>query len=114
MPTAIAVYNLKPGASSKEYEAFLKSTKTPAFRSQPWCIAFSTWRIDKVLGPAVAEPQGELPKESPYTYVGKFEITDLDAMMQTFGSPEGQQLVKAWSKWIDPTSFMTLGHEVGI
>jgi len=114
MPIVFAVYNLKPGASNEEYEAFLKSSKTPGFRSQSWCTAFNTWRIDQVLGPAVAELQGELPKKSPYTYVAKIEASDLDAMNNTFNSPEGQTLVKAWSKWVDPTSFMTAGREVGI
>ena len=112
MPTLFAVYNLKEKAMVEEYDKYLTSTKIPGIRGAPWCTAFNTWRIDKVLVPAVSEPEGELPSESPYMYVAKIEVSDLNAMVNFLGTDAGKEFVKSWSVYMDPTSFFTLGHEV--
>jgi hypothetical protein len=112
MPTLFAVYTLKPGTSSQEYDAYLKETKIPGIRGADWCSGFHTWKIDKPLAPAVSEPKGELPAESPYHYVAKIEVSDLDAMMSFMGTDAGKQFVKSWSVFIDPKAIFTLGQEM--
>ena len=112
MPTLFAVYNLKEKQKAEDYNKYLVSTKIPGIRGAPWCTEFSTWRIDKVLAPAVSEPEGELPSESPYTYVAKIEVSDLDAMVSFLGTDEGKEFVKSWSVFIEPEAIFTLGHEV--
>ncbi len=112
MPTVFAVYNLKKDQNKEEYDNYLRKTKIPGIRGAPWCTDFKTWKIDKVLGPAVSEPAGELPKEPPYTYMAKIEVSDLDAMMSFLGTDEGKEFAKSWSVYMDPTSFFTIGHEV--
>ena len=112
MPTLFAVYNLKDKDNADEYDKYLANTKIPGIRSAPWCTAFNTWKIDKVLAPAVSEPEGELPSEPPHMYVAKIEVSDLDAMVSFLGTDEGQAFVKSWSVYIDPTAIFTLGHEV--
>ena len=112
MPTLFAVYNLKKKERTEEYDEYLKATKIPGIRGAPWCTAFSTWKIDKVLAPAVSEPEGELPSESPYRYIAKIEVSDLDAMVSFLGTDEGKAFVKSWSIYLDPTAFFTIGNEV--
>ena len=112
MPTLFAVYNLKENQKTEEYDNYLRETKIPGVRGAPWRTDFRTWKIDKVLGSAVTEPQGELPVEPPYRYIAKFEISDLDAMMQFFNSEAGREFAGTWSVFIDPASIFTSGQEI--
>lgn len=112
MPTLFAIYNLKNTQMGNEYDHYLAETKIPGVRGAPWCTEFSTWKIDKVLAPAVSEPKGELPKEPPYQYVAKIEVSDLEAMVSFLGTEAGQEFVKSWSVFIDPEAIFTQGHEV--
>ena len=112
MPTLFAVYNLKDNQPTEKYDNYLANTKVPGIRNAPWCTAFNTWKIDKVLAPAVSEPQGELPSQPPYMYVAKIEVSDLDAMVSFLGTDAGKEFVQSWSVYIDPTAIFTLGREV--
>ena len=112
MPTLFAVYNLKKDQKPKEYNSYLTKKKIPGIRGAPWCTGFNTWKIDKVLAPAVAEPKGELPAEPPYQYIAKIEVSDLDAMVSFLGTDAGKEFVKSWSVFIDPTAIFTMGHEI--
>ncbi len=112
MSTLFAVYNLKEKQMVEEFDKYLKNIKIPGIRGAPWCTAFNTWKIDKVLAPAVSEPEGELPSDSPYMYVAKIEVSDLDAMVSFLGTDEGKAFVKSWSIYIDPTAVFTMGDEV--
>ena len=112
MPTLFAVYNLIENKNAEEYDKYLTNTKIPGIRGAPWCTEFNTWRIDKVLAPAVSEPDGDLPSKSPYMYVAKIEVSDLNAMLNFLGTDEGKEFVKSWSVYIDPKAIFTLGHEV--
>ena len=112
MPTLFAVYNLKENQQTEEYDSYLTDTKIPGIRGAPWCTEFTTWKIDKVLAPAVSEPEGELPSQPPYMYVAKIEVSDLDAMVSFLGTDAGKAFVQSWSVFIDPTAIFTLGHEV--
>ncbi|GAI94882.1 unnamed protein product [marine sediment metagenome] len=57
MATIFAVYNLKENQKTEEFDNYLIKTKIPGVRGAPWCTDFKTWKIDKVLGPAVSEPE---------------------------------------------------------
>ena len=111
MPTLFAVYNLKKGQRTEDYDGYLSKTKIPGIRKAPWCTDFKTWKVEKVLAPAVSEPEGELPKEPPYHYVAKIEVSDLNAMVSFMGTDAGKAFVKSWSVFIDPTAIFTLVHE---
>jgi len=112
MPTLFAVYNLKDRKMAEEYDKYLTKTKIPGVRGAPWCTEFHTWRIDQVLAPAVSQLEGELPSESPYMYVAKIEVSDLNAMVSFLGTDEGKAFVKSWSVYVDPKAIFTMGHEV--
>jgi hypothetical protein len=112
MATLFAVYNLKENQKSEEYDTYLTDTKIPGIRGAPWCTDFHTWKIDKVLGPAVSELEGALPAEPPYRYVAKIEVSDLDAMLGFLGTDAGKAFVSSWSVYVDPTAIFTVGHDV--
>lgn len=112
MVTLFCIYNLINKKMVGEYEKYLKETKIPGIRGAPWCSAFNTWKIEKVLAPAVSEPKGDLPSESPYMYVAKIEVSDLDAMISFLGTDEGKAFVKSWSIYIEPTAFFTIGKNM--
>ena len=112
MPTLFAVYNLRDIQKTEEYDNYLIDTKIPGVSGARWCTDFKTWKIDKVLGPAVSEPEGELPTEPPYLYVAKIEVSDLDAMLSFLGTDAGKEFVRSWSVYIAPTAIFTMGHEV--
>ncbi len=112
MSTVFAVYNLKKNQNAEEFDNYLTKTKIPGIRGAPWCTDFNTWKIDKVLGPAVSEPDGELPTEPPYHYLAKIEVSDLDAMVSFLGTDAGKEFVRSWSVYIDPAAIFTMGHEV--
>ncbi len=112
MATIFAVYNLKRNQRTEEFDNYLIKTKIPGIRGAPCCTDFKTWKIDKVFGPAVSEPEGELPAEPPYLYVAKIEVSDLDAMVSFLGTDAGKEFVKSWSVYMDPTAILTTGHEV--
>jgi len=112
MATLFAVYNLIDKQKDDEYDQYLTNTKVPGIRGAPWCTEFNTWKIDKVLAPAVSEPEGELPFETPYMYVAKIEVSDLDAMVSFLGTDAGKKFVKSWSVYIDPKAIFTMGHEI--
>ena len=112
MTTLFAVYSLKTNQKPEDYDKYLTETKIPGVRGVPWCTDFKTWKIDKILGPAVSEPEGELPEEPPYQYLAKIEVSDLDAMLSFLGTDAGKGFVKSWSVYLDPTSIFTIEHEV--
>ena len=112
MPTIFAVYNLKSNQNTEEFDNYLTKTKIPGIRGAPWCTDFNTWKIDKVLGSAVSEPEGELPTEPPYRYLAKIEVSDLDAMVSFLGTDAGKEFVRSWSVYIDPAAIFTMGREV--
>ena len=112
MPTIFAVYNLKKNQNTEEFDNYLTKTKIPGIRGAPWCTDFNTWKIDKVLGSAVSEPEGELPTEPPYRYLAKIEVSDLDAMVSFLGTDAGKEFVRSWSVYIDPAAIFTMGREV--
>ena len=110
MPTLFAVYNLKDTQTSEEYDKYLRDTKIPGISGAPWCAGFNTW--NSVLAPAVSEPEDVLPEASPYAYVTKIEVSDLDAMLSFLGTDAGKAFVQSWSVYIDPKAFFTTGHEI--
>ena len=112
MPTLFCVYNLKKDANAEEYGTYLTKTKIPGIRGAPWCTDFKTWKIDKVLAPAVSEPEGDMPKETPYQYIAKLEVSDLGAMVSFLGTDDGKKFMQSWSVYLCPTSIFTMAHEV--
>ena len=94
------------------WSVMLVCPKVPSIRAAPWCSEFHTWKIDKPLAPAHSEPSGPLPEKSPYMYLAKIEVSDLDAMVAFLGTDAGKNFVKSWSVYVSPDAIFTMGHEV--
>ena len=108
MPTLFCIYNLKDKKMAEEYDKYLVNTKVPGIRGASWCTAFHTWKVEKVLAPAVSKPAEPLPSESPYMYIAKMEVSDLDAMVEFLGTEDGKKFMQSWSVYLDPASIFTM------
>jgi len=94
---------IKKRAKNRDYDGYLSKTKIPGIRGAPGVPILKPGKW-KGLAPAVSEPEGELPKESPYHYVGEIEVSDLNAMVSFMGTDQERRFVKSWSVFIDPTA----------
>jgi len=112
MTTIFVVYNLKREIKEEEYEHDLVKTKIPKMRESWFIKDFKTWKIDRVLAPVVFKPEWRLHIELPYQYVAKIEVVDLNAMESYLLTEGGKQFLKSWSAYIDPSTILTLGHEM--
>ncbi|KON33649.1 MAG: hypothetical protein AC479_03700 [miscellaneous Crenarchaeota group-6 archaeon AD8-1] len=108
MPILFCVYNLKDKKMTTEYDKYLVDTKVPGIRGAPWCTAFHTWKVENVLAPAVSEPVGALPSESPYSYIAKMEVSDLNVIVEFLGTEDGKKFMGSWSVYLDPTTIFTM------
>lgn len=84
MPTLIVLFNLKPGASVEQYEAWAKSTDLPIVRALPSVASFDVFRAQGLLSGA----------PSPYAYVEIIELRDL-AGFRADVAPETMRRVAA-------------------
>ena len=114
MPTVFVVYNAKSLKTADDYEQYLKKTKVALIRSRPFVKSYEIYRIDNVVGPAVADPKNP-PSDPPYQFVAKIEVTSLEDYAKAAQTPEMQAFVKEYSAYIDengPLNVFTLGHSV--
>ncbi len=114
MPTVIIVYNAKDLKTADDYEQYLKKKKIALVRSMPIVESYEIYRIDKVLAPAVADPQNP-PSEPPYQFVAKLEFTNLEDFAKANQTPEMQAFIQEYSAYIDPNgplNVFTLGHKI--
>jgi hypothetical protein len=68
----IIMYNLKPGVTPADFEAWVKSTDQPAMRGLARVADFQTLRAEKLL-------MGD--GKPSVTYIETFSITDLDGFV---------------------------------
>jgi len=114
MPTVLMAYNAKDAKSADEYEKYLKEKKVAFVRSQTNIESYEIYRIDRVLGPAIANARN-IPNQPPYQFVAKMEISSLDEFAQAARSPEMQAFVEEYSAYLDPSgplNVFTVGHKV--
>ena len=114
MPTVFVVCNAKDAKSADEYEKYLKDKKVALVRSSPGVEAYEIYRIDMVLGPAIANARN-VPSQPPYQFVAKAEITNLEDFTKPMQTPEMQAFVEEYSAYLDPSgplNVFTVGHKV--
>jgi uncharacterized protein (TIGR02118 family) len=111
MLTVFAIYNAKDAKTADEYENYLKEKKVALVRSFPFVESYEIYRIDRVLGPAVADPQNP-PAEPPYQFVAKMEVASLDDFAKGPQTPEGKAFAEEYSAFLDPSAVFTIGHRI--
>ena len=114
MPTLLVVYNAKDLKTADAYEQYLKRKKVALLRSKPYIDSYDSYRIDKVLAPAIVDPKNP-PSEPPYQFVAKCEINNLEDFVKDMHTPEMMAFAEEYSAYINPNgplNVFTLGHQV--
>jgi hypothetical protein len=76
MTPIIVLFNLKPGVSVAEYEAWARSTDLPIVRGLPSIGGFDVYKTKGLLGGG----------DAPYQYVELIQVADMGAFPQDVGS----------------------------
>lgn len=77
----IALFNLKPGVSAEDYEAWAKSTDLPTVNGLKSVDGFEVFRATGLLGSTDAPP---------YRYIEIIDVND----METFGGEVGSETMQ--------------------
>ncbi len=93
----IALFNLKPGVSVEDYEAWARRTDLPTVNALRSVSAFRVFKTTGLLGSEAA---------APYAYVETIEIDDMDGFWKDVASPAMQAIAGAFAGMADVT-FMT-------
>jgi hypothetical protein len=93
----IALFNLKPGISVEDYEAWARRSDLPTVNALASVSAFRVFKITGLLG-------SEAP--APYAYVETIEIDDMDGFSKDVATPAMQEIAGEFAGMADVT-FMT-------
>lgn len=83
----VALFNLKPGVSPADYEAWAKTVDLPTVRSLGSIEAFDVYRAAGLLG-SEAKP--------PYAYIEIIDVADMEAFGADIASETMQQVAAAF------------------
>lgn len=81
MQTIVVLFNLKPGVSREEYEAWARDSDLPVVNGLPSVEKFEVLRAGGLL-------VGDGP--SPYQYVEIIRVPDMDAFLADLSDPAAQ------------------------
>lgn len=93
----IVLFNLKPGISVAEYEAWARSTDLPTVNHLGSVTSFRVFKTTGILGSDAAPP---------YSYVETIDIADMDGFWADVGTSKMQQIAASFAAMADVT-FMT-------
>ncbi|MCG8442469.1 MAG: hypothetical protein MI723_11730 [Caulobacterales bacterium] len=98
MPTRIiALFNLKPGVSVADYEAFAKETDLPTVNGLKSIDGFEVFKSSGLLG-SDAKP--------PYAYVEIIDVNDMETFGQEVASETMQKVAGAFQAMADDLVFI--------
>ena len=99
MPRVIALFNLKPGVGTDEYEHWARTTDLPTVRGLASIEGFSAHRATGLLG-----SEGD----SPYQYIEVIDILDMEEFAQDLASPTMQKVIAEFQAFAaDPCFILT-------
>jgi hypothetical protein len=93
----IALFNLKPGISVADYEAWARSTDLPTVNALGSVSSFRVFKTTGVLG-------SDAP--APYAYVETIDVGDMDEFGKDVSTQTMQEIASAFAGMADVT-FMT-------
>jgi len=93
----IALFNLKPGVSVADYEAFARTVDIPTVNNLPSITSFRVFKTTGLLGSDAA---------APYAYVETIDIADMDGFWQDVATPTMQEIAAKFATMADVV-FMT-------
>lgn len=94
----IALFNLKPGVSIADYEAWAKATDLPIVNALPSVDAFTVFRTTGQLG-------SDSP--APYQYIEIIDVADMDQFGQDVSTEAMQKVAAAFQGMADVTFLTT-------
>lgn len=97
MTTLIVLFNLKPGADPKAYEAWATNTDLPTVRGLRNCDGFELFRTSGLLGKT--DP-------APYQYIEQIVISDMPAFREETQSDTMQAVAAQFREFADNPIFM--------
>lgn len=87
-----ALFNLKPGVSVADYEAWAKSADLPTVNVLPSIKSFEVFRMTGRLG-------NDLP--SPYQYIEVLDVVDMDQFGNDVATPKMREIAGAFQAMAD-------------
>lgn len=97
MTTVIVLFNLKPDADPKAYEAWAASTDLPTVRGLANCEGFELFRTSNLLGRA--DP-------APYQYIEQINISDLAGFREETQTDVMKAVAAQFHEFADNPIFM--------
>ncbi|BDW81505.1 hypothetical protein MACH24_09430 [Erythrobacter sp. Dej080120_24] len=94
----ICLFNLKPGVSVAEYEAWARATDIPTVNALGSVEGFTVHRASGILGDPAATP--------PYAYVEIIEIAGMDAFMAEVATERMQAVAAQFQGFADNPQFI--------
>lgn len=93
----ICLFNLKPGADAKGYEAWARETDIPGVNALKSVQKFSTHRAVGLFG-SDAKP--------PYDYIEVIDIHTMDGFVADISTPEFQAVAAGFGEFADNPTFI--------
>jgi hypothetical protein len=98
MATIVVLFNLRPGASVEQYEAWARATDLPTVNALPSVERFEVLRAKGLLSGA-----GEVP----YRYVEVLRVASVDALKADIGaSPVMAEVARQFREFADAPLFI--------
>ncbi len=97
MPTIVVLFNLKPGASISQYEAWAKEKDIITVKSLNSVADFRVLKMNNLLGTETA---------SPYQYCELIEIIDMKVFFAELSNESVQAGAKVFNEFADNPLFI--------
>lgn len=97
MPTIVVLFNLKPGASVSDYEAWAKAKDIPTVKSLSSVADFRVMNMGNLLGSETA---------SPYQYCELIEVPDMNAFFADLSNEAVQAGAKVFNEFAENPLFI--------
>lgn len=94
----IALFNLKPGVSVADYEAWAKRVDLPTVNGLGSIQSFEVFRATGLLGSA---------DRPPYAYIEVIDVADMDAFGKDVGSDAMQAVAARFQEMVTDLAFIT-------
>jgi len=98
MTTLIVLFNLKPGVSVAEYEAFARDVDLPIVRKLPSVASFEVLKSSGLLGGGAA----------PYQYVEVLEVRDLEQLGKDVSTEQMRAVAGKFRTLADDPKFIVM------
>jgi hypothetical protein len=94
----IVLFNLKPGRSAADYEAWARRSDLPTVKALASIENFEVFKATGLLGSNAA---------APYQYIEVLDVADMGAFGQDIASEAMQKIAAEFQDWAEPLFIST-------